>query len=196
MKPITLLAGALLAVAMAAPAGAHEIVYTTVLSGPAEAPPNSSPASGWAKVTFDFDLLTMQVEASFTGLLGTTTASHIHCCTAAAGTGTAGVATQTPSFNGFPLGVSSGTYDFTYDMTQASSYNATFLTNAGSVSGAFNALAAGLDSGKAYFNIHTTAFPGGEIRGFLNAVPEPQTYALMAAGLAVIALVSRRRRRG
>ena len=194
MKLSSLLAASLLAVAMVAPAGANDIVYTTVLSGPNEAMPNASPATGGAKVTFDFDLVTMRVEASFSGLLGTTTASHIHCCTAVAGTGAAGVATQTPTFSGFPLGVSSGLYDHTFDMTQASSYNAAFVTAQGSVSNAFNALVAGLNGGDAYLNIHTTAFPGGEIRGFLHAVPEPQTYALMAAGLAAIALASRRRR--
>lgn len=41
----------------------------------------------------------------FSGLLGNVTASHIHCCTAAAGTSTAGVATMTPTFTNFPSGV-------------------------------------------------------------------------------------------
>lgn len=40
-------------------------------------------------------------------------------------------------------------------------------------------------------NIHTTAFPGGEIRGFL-VVPEPSTVALVA--LAVGAMGALRRR--
>ena len=31
----------------------------------------------------------------------------------------------------------------------------------------------GLFAGTEYLNIHTTAFPGGEIRGFLSPVPEP-----------------------
>jgi hypothetical protein len=41
-------------------------------------------------------------------------------------------------------------------------------------------LMANLASGNAYFNIHSTTFGGGEIRAFVTAVPEPQTYALMA----------------
>lgn len=43
--------------------------------------------------------------------------------------------------------------------------------------------------------MHTTFAPGGEIRGFLlNPIPEPGTYALMAAGLLGVAGRVRRRR--
>ena len=52
----------------------------------------------------------------------------------------------------------------------------------------------GLDADKAYLNIHTNVFPGGEIRGFLSRdVPEPALPALLGVA-AVAALVSRRRR--
>lgn len=109
----------------------------------------------------------MLVSASFTGLGGTSSASHIHCCTTAAGTGSAGVATQLPSFSGFPLGVNSGTYANTFDMTLASNYSAAFVTASGSVALALDRLLKGMGNGTAYFNIHSIWFPGGEIRGNL-----------------------------
>lgn len=194
MKLSTLFAGCLFASVAAMPAAAHQIVYTTSLDGPSEAPPNISPGTGTAKITVDFDLVTMRVEESFSGLQGNVTASHIHCCTAVPGAGTIGVATTLPTFTDFPSGVTSGTYDRTFDMTDASSYNPAFVTANGSVGGAFNALVAGLDGGTAYANIHTNIFPAGEIRGFLAPIPEPEAYAMLLAGLAMIGAVARRRR--
>src|SRR3990172_9203983 len=84
---------------------AQEIQYSVVLSGAAEATPNTSPGTGSGLVTVDLDLATMRVEASFSDLVGNVSAAHIHCCTADPGTGTAGVATPTPTFPGFPSGV-------------------------------------------------------------------------------------------
>ena len=193
MKTITKLAVFLIAVTTGWAVSAHTIQYSAALLGSAEVPPNASPASGTAVVTIDYDLLTMDVNVNFSGLLGTTTSAHIHCCTAAAGTGTAGVATATPSFPGFPTGVTSGSYHQVFDLTQAGSYNAAFITsNGGTVSGALNALALGLDSGKAYFNIHTSSFFGGEVRGFLAPVPLPAGAWLF--GTAVVGLPLLRRR--
>lgn len=191
----TLFAGAALALAAALPAAAHETIYVADLSGAAEAPPNASPGTGTVRVTIDFDLVTMRVEASFSGLIGTTSAAHIHCCTASPGVGTAGVATPVPSFPGFPSGVTSGSYDQTFDMTDAGSYNPAFVTaSGGTVGDAFAALVAGMDGGQAYLNLHTSIFPGGEIRGFLAPVPEPETYALMLLGLALVGAATRRSR--
>ena len=197
MKLNTLIAGCLLSAAVAMPAAAHEAVYITSLSGPSEALPNASPGIGMATITVDFDLVTMRVQETFSGLSGDVTAAHIHCCTAIPENGTAGVATVTPTFTGFLSGVTAGTYDHTFDMTVASSYNPAFVTaNGGNISGAFNTLVAGLAAGTAYSNIHTDVYPGGEIRGFLHAapIPEPETYAMLLAGLAIISAVARRRR--
>lgn len=164
----------LLAALVAATAHAAAVSYVATLNGPNESPPNASPAVGFGQVDIDATAHTMRVQANFSGLLGTTTASHIHGPTAVAGTGTAGVATVTPTFTGFPGGVTSGTYDHTFDMTLTTSYNAPFLAaNGGTAAGAEAALFAAIAAGKAYLNIHTQVFTGGEIRGFLTPAATP-----------------------
>lgn len=188
MLPVLTRTAAMAALLAAGPALAHTVVYEALLDGPSESPPVVSPGTGWARVTLDDHAFTMRVEASFADLVGNVTVSHIHCCTGAAGSGTAGVATPTPSFPGFPSGVTSGSYDMSFDLTQASSWNAAYINaNGGTTAGAFAALATGLADGKAYLNIHSSFAPGGEIRGFLAPVPEPATVAMMLAGLGLLA---------
>jgi hypothetical protein len=85
----------------ATPAQATTITYGAFLSGPAESPPTPSLGTGFGLITIDDVLNMMTIDIVFSGLLPTgsgTTASHIHCCTASPGTGTAGVATATPTF--------------------------------------------------------------------------------------------------
>jgi hypothetical protein len=184
-----------LALAFASSAFGDVITYTASLSGTNESPPNASPGTGFVTVTIDTGVDTMRVQASFADLLGTTTAAHIHAATSLPGTGTAGVATTTPTFAGFPLGVTSGSYDLTLDLTQASSYNPAFVTaNGGTLASAEAALLLAMAEGKAYFNIHSTVVPGGEIRGFL-AVPEPSAMLLLGSGLLGLITYGRKRKR-
>ena len=189
---------ALLFVVSSLPAGATLWSFKTDLSGGAEFPPVASPGTGFASVLIDDVAHTMLVEASFSGLVGTTTVAHIHCCVAPSDpVPTVGVATQTPTFLGFPAGVTTGTYSQLFDLTDAGSFNAPFVMNNGGTSiGAELALLAGLIAGEAYFNIHTTFSPSGEIRGFLTrvAVPAPATALLVALGLGPLAAFSRRRK--
>jgi len=170
---------------------ANPFSFAATLTGPGESPPNASPGTGSAFVTFDPVAHFMQVQVNFSGLLGTTTASHIHSPTAVPGTGTAAVATQVPTFINFPLGVTSGAYNQSFDTSLASTYNPAFVTaNGGSVFAAETALFASLQAGTAYLNIHTTSFPGGEIRGFLATVPESFSTAWAAMPIAVMLLLS------
>ena len=168
-------------------------VYKTTLAGTNENPANASPGTGQATLTFDTAAHTMTLSVTFQDLTAPTVAAHIHCC--AAPPTNAGVATTTPSFIGFPIGVTSGNYLNVFDLTQLSSYNTPFVNGSGGTAAtAEAALFAGLNSGQAYLNLHTTAFPGGEIRGHFAAVPEPGTWALMITGFGLVGAAARRRR--
>lgn len=187
-----LMAGVALA---GSPASAATTIFATTLRGNAERPQVETTGTGTAVVTLDDVANSLRVQVMFSGLLGNTAASHIHCC-APIGTN-AGVATAVPTFPGFPLGVTSGSYDQTFDMTDASSYNPGFVTaHGGTVDQARADLFAGMIAGQSYLNIHTDLFPRGEIRGQLLAqVPEPATWALMIAGFGLLGGALRAQRR-
>ena len=205
MKLLAVASALTAAVLSVASAAAATIPLGAFLSPANEVPPTASTGSGTAILDLDVAAHTLRVQIAFSGLVPTappgapvgTTAAHIHCCLPSPfATGVnAGVATTTPTFLGFPLGVLAGTYDNTLNLTLASSYNPAFVTLVGGLANAETSLVNGLLGGLTYLNVHTSAFPGGEIRGFVVQVPEPETYALLLAGLAIIGIAMRKRRR-
>lgn len=193
-----LVALALLAAAFAPLASAKAAVFTGTFSGANEAPPSASSGTGEAVVTFDEIAQTLLVEITFSGLTGTTTAAHLHCCVAPGFN--APVVIQAPTLDGFPLGVTAGVYSMSFDLTEASTYTASFLTFAGGTTAAASALLlTSLTAGLVYANIHTTFSPGGEIRANLSAVeasavPLPAALWLFVAGGGALAAAGARRR--
>jgi MYXO-CTERM domain-containing protein len=166
-------------------ANAKVSVFEAILDGPSEAPPNNSPGTGKAILTTDDILNTLRLQVSFRDLIGSTTVAHIHAPTPFADGGTAGVATTVPTFPFFPTGVTSGTYDQTFDMLLASSYNPNFInSNGGTTASAQAALFSAIFDGKAYLNIHSTEFRGGEIRGFFKPETVPGPLPLLGVGAA------------
>ena len=173
------------------------MTFGTILSGANEVPPVPSQGAGTAVVVLDPTAQTLQVIASFFGLTTPDTAAHIHCC-APLGTN-AGVATTVPAFQGFPLGVTQGVYlSPVFDLTQPLIYNPAFVTMQGGLSQAEAALIAGIENDQTYFNIHTMANMGGEIRGQLEplgSVPEPTTLLLLGTTLTGLGFANRWRQR-
>jgi hypothetical protein len=157
---------------------ADTITFTAVLSGANEVPPRQSNGTGAATLIVDDVTGKASFSVGFTGLTTGVTGGHIHCC--AGPDATAGVIVP---FHGSltlgPGGTSGALGNFTFTFTAQQ--------------------IADLKNGLMYVNIHTSTFPGGEIRGQLIGagaapIPEPGTLLLLGAGLLSMASALKKRR--
>jgi hypothetical protein len=119
--------------------------YGGPLSGAQEVPAVVTTATGQGTAVVSADGTTITYIITYSGLSGTVNASHIH-------TGAAGVAGPVI------LPITPGPSPMTGTLTAAN------FVAAGGITSFAQAVAA-LRAGTTYFNLHTTANPGGEIRG-------------------------------
>jgi CHRD domain len=118
-----------------APAHADTIILKADLKGANEVPPNSSPATGKAEAKFNTETRVLTWTVTYANLTGPALGAHFHG----------------PSEPGKNAGIA---LPF---KTAESPIEGTAILSEGQ--------AADLLAGKWYANIHTTANPGGELRG-------------------------------
>ena len=168
-----------------------DFIATATLTGDGESP---STGTGTGMVMFDSATDTLTVAIAFTGLESPTAipsgvpgAAHIHFGEIVPG-GPILFPFIEPYANNFPLGVTSGTY--VTILTPAS-----LIPDPADGINTFAQAVSAIEAGETYFNIHTVAFPGGEIAGQITVIPEPASLTLLTLGLGGILAIARFGRR-
>jgi hypothetical protein len=173
-----MLLGATLVTFWMSPASAVTILQAE-LSGASERPsPVVSPGTGFVTVLLNDAEDTLTINLSFSSLLAPQTAAHIHGLGDA--NAVAPVRIEPPTL---PLGQLVDVDVLIPDPLPGTPV----LSRADFVQG--------LKDGLTYFNVHTSLFPAGEIRGQLEVVPEPATLLLWGGTMAALGFAARRRSR-
>jgi len=159
--------GVLCLVAISAKSSAEILTWSTIMYGFNEVPSNGSPGFGFVSGTLDsVSGLVVVTAGSFSGLVAPATGAHIH---GLAGPGAvAGIL--------IPLTVPAAT--------------------SGTISGSGTLSAAnvaGMIAGMTYVNVHSSVYPGGEIRGQNTVVPEPVSLLTLVCGAGALAFRRRNR---
>lgn len=147
---------ALLCTVALASTAAAQTTYIGVLTGATEVPPVATAATGNATVVLNAAQTQLLVTVQFQNLTGTYTASHIHG----------------PIPAGQNAGVKWGFVGVPAGWVLAPDLKSGTLTNF-LVTGITPTDVANLNSGNFYVNIHSTVFPGGELRAQLGSAPVP-----------------------
>jgi CHRD domain/PEP-CTERM motif len=174
-------------------ASAATTTYFTPLGlTPEQEPPppvRISPATGLGTASYDTVTRILSVSLEWENLTAPPGAAHIHCCSGPGANSDVAI-DFVPA--GFPS-VVTGTFNDSFDLTDAASYGGGFLDSfGGDVDAARAAFLTGINSNRAYFNIHTPTYGGGEIRGDIQLIPEPGSVVLLGLGLAAGVLYRRR----
>ena len=122
-------------------AHAATLHFSAVLKGADEVPPHAVPGTGKVTATLDTGTKTFTYKVTYSGLTGPATMAHFH--------GPAQPGANAPPVVPVPASALANPMKGTATLDEAQ--------------------AADLEAGKWYFNIHTAANPGGEIRGQLPA---------------------------
>ncbi len=177
------------AIAVAATPATAATWFSTTLSGLNETTPNPSTATGSGTLLLSDDQNSIDVFLQWEGLTGPATGGHVHCCAFQGANGPIAI-----DFG--PSAAATGSLTRTYNLTLLATYSGGFLSaNGGTAASARTAFLNGLIGGKAYYNVHSARYPGGEIRGQLAAVPETATWGMMIAGFGIVGGAMRVRRR-